>query len=216
MLNWLRKKNITVLSPYEGYERWARTYSTESNPIKDFSNKIVEQFLPDMNGKSVLDAGCGTGYFCSMAQRRGAATIVGTDFSAAMLEQARKNCPSVEFQCAEIDKLSFAADSFDLIVCALVLAHLENITSVITTFSSFLKKDGELILTDFHPVLTAGNSKRTFKDSETGNTFEITHFLHPLEEIQKLINDSGFEILTLEEPQWNNVPVIYAIKARKL
>jgi hypothetical protein len=83
-------------------------------------------------------------------------------------------------------------------------------------FSSFLKKDGELILTDFHPVLTAGNSKRTFKDSETGNTFEITHFLHPLEEIQKLLNDSGFEILTLEEPQWNNVPVIYAIKARNL
>lgn len=215
MFGWLKKKEIPLYTPLEGYQRWAETYATETNPIKDHSNQWVEKFLPDLNGMSILDAGCGTGHFCKIAVTRGAAKIVGMDFSEAMIRQAKMDCPNAEFYCNNISTLAFAPGSFDVIICALVLGHIENIDPVLIALSNCLKKSGELIITDFHPILTTKKSKRTFRDPSSGKTIEIAHFLHPIQETLTCLRKAGLQIQKMEEPVWNNVPVIYALSARK-
>jgi malonyl-CoA O-methyltransferase len=215
MLGWLKNRKIPMLTPLEGYERWAETYANETNPIKDYSNQWVEQFLPPLKGLSVLDAGCGTGHFCKLAEMRGASRIVGLDFSEAMINLAKVECPTAEFYCDSISTMAFAPGSFDVIICALVLGHVENIEPVLVALANCLKKNGELIITDFHPILTAKKSKRTFKEPTSGKTMEIEHFLHPIQDTLTSLTKADLHIQKMEEPVWNNVPVIYALSAKK-
>lgn len=46
--------------------------------------------LGDLSGLSVLDAGCGSGFYSRMLARHGAGRVVGLDASAGMLEVAEK------------------------------------------------------------------------------------------------------------------------------
>jgi len=216
MLGWFKKKITPLLSPKEGYDLWALTYSQESNPIKDLSNRFVESMLPDLSGKSVLDAGCGTGHFCTYAQKHKANRILGIDFSQVMIDQAKKNCPSVQFYCSDLSTFKLDQEPVDVIICALVIGHIENISKVFTNFSTMLKTDGHLILTDFHPILTLQNAKRTFKNPQTQEIVEIKHYLHRLDEIKSLVESLGFKIEQIQEPEWKNVPVVYGLKALKI
>ena len=43
--------------------------------------------LPDFQGKSVLDLGCGYGWHCKYAQEKGAAQVLGVDLSQKMLRK---------------------------------------------------------------------------------------------------------------------------------
>jgi malonyl-CoA O-methyltransferase len=215
MLRWFKKKKTRVLSPKEGYDLWALSYAQESNPIKNLSNKLVESMLPELCDKSVLDAGCGTGHFCGYAHQHQAARVIGFDLSQVMLDQAKKNCPSAQLYRGDISTFS-DQEPVDVIICALVIGHVEDISTLFTNFSALVKPGGYLILTDFHPFLTQQGAKRTFKNPETEQISEIKHYLHPLEEVTKLAVSSGFRIEDLQEPKWNNVPAVYGLKALKL
>ena len=59
------------------------------------ANDLIEQpamrkLLPDLNGKSVLDLGCGYGHNCIDFVNRGADKVVGIDISEKMLSVAEK------------------------------------------------------------------------------------------------------------------------------
>lgn len=49
----------------------------------------LRAMLPDLTGRSVLDLGCGFGWFCRRAAITGAARVVGIDLSERMLTSAR-------------------------------------------------------------------------------------------------------------------------------
>ena len=108
---WIEKK-IVILPPLEGYERWASTYQKTSNPVKNSSLGLIEKMLPSFAGKNILDAGCGPGSFCRLAEERGASRIVGVDLSPAMIEEAKKNCARSEFRCAPLSGVELEAESF--------------------------------------------------------------------------------------------------------
>jgi ubiquinone/menaquinone biosynthesis C-methylase UbiE len=71
----------------------------------------------------VLDVATGPGYVAIAAAERGA-TVVGIDFSAAMVERARQRSPHIDFREGDAEALSFAADSFDAVVIGFGLLHL--------------------------------------------------------------------------------------------
>ena len=210
---WTNKK-IPLLSPREGYDRWAASYCTESNPIKNLSNELIGNLLPDVKNKAVLDAGCGTGYFCRWAYERNAAAITGIDISPAMIEVAKKSCPSAIFQCADISTEPLKKENFEVIIFGLVLGHIQNIKPALANLASSLRSGGTLVISDFHPFLTLRNSKRTFKDG-AGKLFEVQHYLHLFQDVIQTLHQNQVMLEILEEPMWNGAPVIYAMKATK-
>ena len=212
---WSKNKIIKSLSPLEGYNLWAHTYNEESNPIKNLSDKLVEKFLPDLVGKNVLDAGCGSGKFCLMAEKNNASKILGIDLSPKMIERARSYCPASEFRCDDISVSPIQKNSYDIIICALVLAHIENLKPALNNLLSGLKKGGTLIVTDFHPFLTMLKSKRTFKDYKSGETYEISHHLHLFEEYFTLFREYDAIVEELKEPFFNESPVVFGMKVIK-
>jgi malonyl-CoA O-methyltransferase len=199
---------IKKLSPLDGYDKWAATYHVEDNPIKKLSDEFIKSELPDLKGKSVLDAGCGTGRFCVIALEQGATSVKGMDLSPKMIEEAKKNCPRAEFECADLSKTDLI-EKYDVIICGLVLGHIENVEPVLKNFVSALKPGGHVLLTDFHPYQTAMKAKRTF--SFDHRTFEVAHTLHPLDEYIALLKKFSIETLSFKEPEYNSHPVIFGI-----
>jgi malonyl-CoA O-methyltransferase len=104
LMSWFKRKTPPVLSPLDGYNKWAASYASESNPIKNFSDDLIAKFLPDLRNKSVLDLGCGTGKFCILAESQDAARIHGIDLSPEMISRCRQITTRSTFECGDISK----------------------------------------------------------------------------------------------------------------
>src|SRR5206468_2175110 len=74
-------------------------------------------------GSRVLDVGTGPGIVAAAVMARGG-EVIGIDFSEAMLAEARRRNPAIEFRQASADALPFADGTFDAVVSNLVLHHL--------------------------------------------------------------------------------------------
>jgi len=75
-------------------------------------------------------------------------TVVGVDSSPAMLARAREKVPHGEFHEAELHDLPLAADSVDLVVCAIALVHLADIDGPFREFARVLRPGGNLVVSD--------------------------------------------------------------------
>jgi malonyl-CoA O-methyltransferase len=198
---------IKKLAPLEGYNKWAETYHDEDNPIKRLSDEFIKTGLRDLKGKTVLDAGCGTGKLCMVAVEQGARLVKGVDLSPMMIGQAKKNCPDGEFECADLSSSTF--QKFDVVICGLVLGHIDTLEQTLKNLINSLQPGGHIIITDFHPVQTARKAKRTFRYRE--KTFEVKHTLHTLDEYFALLKNSNIVVTEFKEPVYNGNPVIFGI-----
>lgn len=197
-----------------GYDLWAATYPYEKNPIKSASNETIIKMLPPLKGKRVMDAGCGSGYFCQHAEHEGAMEIVGIDFSSKMIEQAHKICKYTRLLVDDIRNVECKDSSVDVLICALVLGHLEKIDQIISKFSKALAKDGVLVISDFHPFLSLKGQQRTFRSGK--DILEVPHYIHMLNHYINLMAKYGLAIVQMEEPVWQDSPAIFVLKAKKI
>ena len=74
-------------------------------------------------GMALLDIACGPGYVAAAAAQRGA-TVLGVDFSSAMVAQAREFQPGVEFREGDAEKLPFGNGLFDAAAMNFGILHL--------------------------------------------------------------------------------------------
>ena len=98
----------------------------------------------DLEGKLVLDVGCGMGRFADVATRWGA-RVVGIDLSSAA-EVAARNLNDREFVAfqADVFALPFAPESFDMIYSIGVLHHTPDCERAVKVLPQYLKPGGRL------------------------------------------------------------------------
>ena len=105
------------------------------------------KFTPqELNGKLVLDVGCGMGRFAEIATRWGA-RVVGVDLSVAV-EMAARNLmgrESVGYQ-ADLFELPFAPESFDIIYSIGVLHHTPDCEKAFKKLVPYLKPGGTIAI----------------------------------------------------------------------
>src|SRR5262245_27722191 len=71
----------------------------------------------------VLDIATGPGYVAAAAAKRGA-TVIGVDFSAAMVAEAQRRNPDIECREGDAEQLPFDNDLFDAAVVNFGILHL--------------------------------------------------------------------------------------------
>jgi ubiquinone/menaquinone biosynthesis C-methylase UbiE len=88
-------------------QRFDAIYEKRKGPIRWFVDEIwrgvvgtrfeltLERLVP-LEGKRVLDVGCGSGRYCVAFALRGASRVVGLDVAPAMLELARRHAEQAE------------------------------------------------------------------------------------------------------------------------
>jgi len=93
-------------------------------------------FPADLSGKTVLDVGSLSGYFCFEALRRGARAALGIEIDPERLRRARllADCLGLpaRFELADVEK-DRIAERFDHVLCLNVLHHTRNPLAVLDT-----------------------------------------------------------------------------------
>ncbi len=216
----------------EGYDRWAATYDRAPNPLIALEEAVTLELIGDVQGRRVLDLGCGTGRYGVLLTERGA-SVVGVDPSAGMLAQAKgKITPRCHFELLQgtIESIGLPGEHFDLVVSALTLSHLPDLETTLTEAVRVLKRGGLLVVSDFHPYWPiAGHNYAEFRD-ETGQEYHIPEYPHLMEEYWRLSHKLGLCLEAIREPRvdgeliarfpslagYEGVPLAIVLKARKL
>jgi malonyl-CoA O-methyltransferase len=152
-----------ALSLHDAYERWAERYPPEPhNPLMRLEQRAMASQLPPVARKVVLDLGCGTGRYSALLEAAGAATVVGVDFSRAMLRRAAL---SLRVQ-GDMVTLPFRAAAFDLVVSGLAMGHATDIYSCAAEVARVLRPMGTLVYSDFHPEAGKAGLERSWKEGD--------------------------------------------------
>lgn len=86
----------------------------------------------ELEGKRFLDVGCWEGMHCAEAVRRGASKVVGVDLCTS--DDLAFNVDRYGFEFLQLDIFSekwLELDRFDVVLCAGVLYHVENVMSLL-------------------------------------------------------------------------------------
>ena len=105
----------------------------------------------DLQGKEVLDIGCGTGIISLLALQKGAAKVVCGDISNYMLEMGRAKADRqgygaerITFRQLDAESLPFEDASFDLVMTGMTLGLLPNPEKAVTEMVRVLRPSGFL------------------------------------------------------------------------
>ncbi len=146
----------TLSFSYE-WQRFRRTQLDSATGRTDTRDRLQASLnfpIDQLDGKLVLDAGCGMGRFAEIVHRFGG-TYIGVDFSYA-IDAAQVNAghlPNVHFVQADLFQLPFASSTFDLVMSLGVLHHTPDPRRAFSSLPRLLKPGGKLTIT----VYDAGN-----------------------------------------------------------
>ena len=106
-----------------GWERAAEHYGDAFGSVTVQTADALLDAVRAAAGARLLDVATGPGFIAGAAAARGA-EVVGLDFSAAMIEEARRRHPAITFRAGDAEALPFDVASFDAVVMNFGLLHL--------------------------------------------------------------------------------------------
>ncbi len=201
----------------EKWDRAADLYTSmqEESEFVLVNKKMVINRFPDLSGKSVLDVGCGYGWYTNYFASVGAKTI-GCDGSERMLALAKDRYPDCHFECTNIEEtLPYENDRFDLVFCNQVLMDIENFRGLFEEVFRTTKKGGIFYFAIVHPafydchwgkdengfrnakIMTKYLSEYRFDNEFWGKT---PHYHRTISTYINAAIEKGFRLARLEEP----------------
>ena len=158
-----------VVSTREGYDRWAKVYESDGNPLTAMEEPVVAELLGAVADLDLLDLGCGTGRH-SLPLSEAGARVTGVDFSEGMLEVARSKGGAVTFVEHDLSKpLPFRGGSFDRVISCLVLEHLREPEGHFVEMHRVLRPGGVAVVTAMHPAMMLIGKQAGFHDPNSGD-----------------------------------------------
>ncbi|MEO8886368.1 MAG: class I SAM-dependent methyltransferase [Mucilaginibacter sp.] len=110
-------------------------------------NRLLGDLENDLNGRYVLEAGCGAGRFTEVLLNKGA-VLVSSDISTAV-EVNLENFPLSDRRLviqADINDMPFKNETFDVVIGIGVIQHTPNPEQTIRDLFDLVKKGGTLII----------------------------------------------------------------------
>lgn len=124
------------------WEESAKIYALHHlNPLR-FA--YFDRCIPDWKNLRVLDVGCGGGYTCEFLAQRGA-IVSGIDQSQACIDRAIAHAQdswAIDYRQGYAEKLPYADQEFDGVVCVDVLEHIADLAQTIAEIQRVLKPGG--------------------------------------------------------------------------
>jgi len=137
----------------------AETVAYMSRKNFDLIKKGFSHFIPEnTKSKFILDAGCGHGGFSKEWAKKN--HMIGVDFSLNMLKLAQKN--GLEVYQADVAKLPFADDQFDIVLAAEVIQHVEPVSDFLRELVRVLRPKGRLVISGLNAHSWVRRLNRSF------------------------------------------------------
>jgi SAM-dependent methyltransferase len=117
----------------------------------------LQALLPEIDGKSVVDLGCGFGWFCRWAREQGASRVLGIDVSDKMLARARADTKdaAITYAKADLERLRLEPAAFDLAYSSLALHYVADLAGLLAGVHRALVPGGSFVFSVEHPIFSA-------------------------------------------------------------
>jgi cytosine/adenosine deaminase-related metal-dependent hydrolase/ubiquinone/menaquinone biosynthesis C-methylase UbiE len=155
-------ENGTLLK--EAFSAWANVYDQQQNPLLTLEERYLLRLLPTIEGRDVLDVGCGTGRWIARLSGSNPGSLHGVDISPEMLSRAAaRNISHARLSTSSCADLPVEDASVDLLLASFVLSYVDDLGLVARELARVAKAGCDLFLSDMHPETVASlHWKRSF------------------------------------------------------
>ena len=139
-----------MISSNKFYERyWNKEAPPENDPTTPERIRLLQTTFNRLNIKKgkILDAGCGSGYFCKLFKNM-EFEVCGIDISENAIKKAKSLYPEIEFKISVLDdRIPYPDNSFEIVWSSEVIEHIFCVYEYLTEINRVLKTKGYYILT---------------------------------------------------------------------
>ncbi|HEX2939552.1 MAG TPA: class I SAM-dependent methyltransferase [Rhodopila sp.] len=117
----------------------------------------IKAMLPELQGRRVVDLGCGFGWFARWARTQGATDVLALDLSENMLARAKADTadPAVRYARADLETLELPKGAFDLAYSSLAFHYIKDFSRLAGIVFRALTPGAHLVFTIEHPIYMA-------------------------------------------------------------
>lgn len=139
---------------------WGRVSNWYNKHLKENDTYHEKVILPNLlrlidlkSGKSLLEIGCGQGYFLEKFYQHGLSNkLTGIDIGKELIEIARKRNKKIKYIIANAeDQNIMLKEKFDIILFVLSIQNMKDLNSIAKNVNKFLKDNGKVYLVINHP-----------------------------------------------------------------
>jgi SAM-dependent methyltransferase len=160
---------------FEGYSRLSRSvHGLDGAP----EWPAIQALLPPLQGRRVVDLGCGFGWFSRWAGTQGASYVLGVDLSENMLSRARADTrdPVVEYARADLETLDLPAAAFDVAYSALTFHYIQDFGRLVRTVFQALTPGAHFVFTIEHPIYMASTRADWLSRQDGRRTWPVDNY----------------------------------------
>ena len=114
--------------------------------------------LRRLEGRSVLDIGCGGGLICEPLARLGA-TVTGLDPAPENIEAARRHAQgqdlAITYRAGRVEDLMAERAVFDAVLCLEVIEHVPDVRAFLSQCAALVRPGGLMLLSTINRTLKA-------------------------------------------------------------
>lgn len=158
-LNKLFKKPVHPFNlEDEGEKTFAEWEFEQSRRLNDYYLPEID-FLKEIQSKTILDIGSGSGGKTTFYALSNAKKIIGIDTEERFIAQAKdfascKNAKNIDFLVVNAERMPFENDSFDMCIMNDVFEHVSRPETVLKEVNRILRPNGRVFINSppyFHP-----------------------------------------------------------------
>ncbi len=181
-----------VYDNQEFYKEYKKMRDGKINANELIEIPIIKTMLPNLEGKEILDLGCGAGAMSMFFAEKGAKSVLGLDISANMIKEAEEEnaFKNVSFKIMAMEDIAQIDKKFDIVFSSLTFHYIEDFDKLMRDISGLLKKDGILLFSQEHPFATA-----SILDKETPKYIEKNG--------KRIFHLSDYNVLGERKYLWN-------------
>jgi ubiquinone/menaquinone biosynthesis C-methylase UbiE len=186
---------MQIMTIQSAYDKWSSTYDQDRNLTRDLDQTMTNRALANQRFENILELGCGTGKNTRLLSEI-SGRVHALDFSEGMIEQARLKLDgnNVQFSQADLNRAwPTQNDSHDLLVCNLVLEHIEGLSFIFKEAFRSLQKGGRFYVSELHPFRQYQGGKAHFQRGD-----EVTEVKAHTHHVSEFVQSAAANNLSLE------------------
>ena len=160
---------------FEGYSRLDRSVHGLDGAAEW---PAIQAMLPALQGRRVLDLGCGFGWFARWARTQGASHVLGLDLSENMLARARADTadPGVEYARVDLEAVALPEGAFDLAYSSLTFHYIVDFGRLVRMVFKALTPGAWFVFTIEHPIYMASTHPGWLTREDGRRTWPVDNY----------------------------------------